>query len=68
MMAILMIFGLVAGCANQGNPEAAQGGGSILLRVNPEISVRYDQQGNVTSLKAKNKDEMCIRDRPMAIT
>lgn len=57
MIAILMIFGLVAGCANQGeNAAAAQGGGSILLRVNPEISIRYDQQGNVTSLKAKNKD------------
>lgn len=36
--------------------------GALILKVNPEIKINYDADGNVTTLEAKNKDAQLILD------
>jgi|LSQX01.2.fsa_nt_gb uncharacterized membrane protein YkoI len=52
---VLFLFAAVAGCGKKG-PELKDGTGIILLRVNPEISVHYDEEGIVTDVVPENDD------------
>jgi uncharacterized membrane protein YkoI len=52
---VLFLFAAVVGCGKKG-PELKDGTGIILLRVNPEISVHYDEEGIVTDVVPENDD------------
>ena len=52
---VLFLFAAVVGCG-KGKPELKEGTGIILLRVNPEISVHYDEEGIVTDVVPENDD------------
>ena len=62
-LALSMAVCLLAGCskpaqstATAAAPAALKQGGVIYLKVNPEIAVRYDDKGMVTSLEGRNPD------------
>lgn len=62
-LALSMAVCLLAGCSSPAQstataaaPAALSQGGVIYLKVNPEIAVRYDEQGMVTSLEGRNPD------------
>ena len=62
-LALSMAVCLLAGCskpaqstATAAAPAALSQGGVIYLKVNPEIAVRYDDKGMVTSLEGRNPD------------
>ena len=40
----------------QSTQDTTQGVGTLLLSVNPEIQIRYDQDGNVVALTGQNED------------
>ena len=60
----LMLIGAIAltGCGPEstGNGEKIASAGTLLLKVNPEIAVAYDENGIVTALTAKNDDAKAI--------
>ena len=59
---------LLTGCGTTDTEETAAAGfsgesqtaGTLLLSVNPEIEVTYDDQGNVTALTAMNQEGEAI--------
>lgn len=64
---LILCMGLMSGCAGKaeetaapalaGNEAAAQeNGGTLILKVNPEIAVEYDENGRVTSVTGRNED------------
>ncbi len=65
-IAAICVFGLIGftGCDQQtglqADPKpveqqiASQDGGTLFLKVDPEIAIEYDKDGNVTSLKSRN--------------
>ena len=68
-LALSMAVCLLAGCskpaqstATAAAPAALKQGGVIYLKVNPEIAVRYDDKGMVTSLEGRNPDGKEILD------
>ena len=66
MVCIGLTGGLLTGCSSgstpaTGNPGSVQtaseeGGGAILLKVNPEIEIFYDADGLVTKIEGENDD------------
>ena len=66
MVCIGLTGGLLTGCSSgstpaTGNPVSVQtaseeGGGAILLKVNPEIEIFYDADGLVTKIEGENDD------------
>ena len=62
---ILFVF---AGCnsgdnakkINTGNIAESYKGGVLILKVNPEIAIEYDENGNVVSVTARNEDAKAI--------
>ena len=62
------MLGILAGCTAPGQPAAETtveanseaGGGTILLKVNPEIAVRFNEDGIVTDVFARNSDAQPI--------
>ena len=59
LLTLLLALSCLTGCA-QSEPSATgtklAAGGVLVLRVNPEIAVNYDEQGLVTGVKARNDD------------
>jgi hypothetical protein len=50
-------------CSMGFNPTSSgKSEGAVLLKVNPELSIRYDGYGMVTDIKAKNSDGKAILD------
>jgi hypothetical protein len=68
IIALLAVLGILAGCTAPGQPAAETtveanseaGGGTILLKVNPEIAVRFNEDGIVTDVFARNSDAQPI--------
>ena len=64
ILALTLILSLLcmAGCAQSAPAEdaALSSGGVLVLRVNPEIAVEYDESGLVTAVTARNNDAMAI--------
>ena len=60
LLALVLSIGTFAGCSaaaqtiSTGSAKLATGG-TLCLRVNPEIAVSYDENGNVTELVARNE-------------
>lgn len=61
LLALVLSIGTFAGCSaaaqtiSTGSAKLATGG-TLCLRVNPEIAVSYDENGNVTELVARNEE------------
>lgn len=61
---MIISMGIFAGCSSQSSESALSGneaealasGGTLVLRVNPEIAVEYDENGRVTAVRGKNED------------
>lgn len=51
-------LGIFTGCGAQQAPEAVAlaDGGTLILKVNPEIEIGYDENGKVISLSGVNQD------------
>lgn len=68
VMALVMSLALLAGCgqnaATAGSSVSAEAevasGGVLVLKVNPEIAVSYDDTGAVTDVSARNDDAKAI--------
>ena len=63
VIALTITIAILAGCGAEAktelaatNEQAGEPAGTILLSVNPEILVEYDNNGKVLELKAKNED------------
>jgi len=64
LMALMMGLACLTGCS-QTTAEVPQelalsSGGVLVLRVNPEIAVEYDENGLVTGVSARNDDALAI--------
>lgn len=57
-VALVMSLALLVGCAN----DSTSKGGVLVLSVNPEIAVEYDENGLVTDVTARNDDAKAIVD------
>lgn len=59
-LALILCLGCLTGCAQTASPleQIAQiaEGGVLCLKVNPEIAITYDADGNVTKIDARNDD------------
>lgn len=56
-MALILSLALFTGCgAANTSGIALASGGTLFLKVNPEIAVHYDTDGNVTSVESRNAD------------
>lgn len=53
---LLLAMGLLAGCGADSSTSDHAASGYLMLRVNPEICVEYDQQGLVVKLTGRNED------------
>lgn len=61
---MILSMGIFAGCSAQNSEQALSGnemttlasGGTLVLRVNPEIAIEYDGNGKVTAVRGKNQD------------
>lgn len=62
---MILCAGLMAGCAGKQEEtaglagsaaEVAESGGTLVLKVNPEIAVEYDENGRVTDVYGRNED------------
>ena len=63
MMALVMSLACLTGCgqsAATNNGTELASGGVLVLSVNPEIAVEYDENGLVTGVSARNDDAMDI--------
>lgn len=66
ILAVVLVLALslicFAGCAQQPTSLGTElaTGGVLCLKVNPEIAIRYDENGNVTALEARNEDAKAI--------
>ena len=63
MMALVMSLACLTGCgqsAATNNGTELASGGVLVLSVNPEIAVEYDENGFVTGVSARNDDAMDI--------
>ena len=47
---------LLAGCGTAADQGAAQETGALILSVNPEVRIAYDEEGRVTDLTGSNED------------
>lgn len=65
LLTMVMLVGCLTGCGSSrtaGSTVALAAGGTLILRVNPEISIAYDEKGIVTEIVAKNDDASVIVD------
>ncbi|NLL91448.1 MAG: hypothetical protein GX222_03400 [Ruminococcaceae bacterium] len=63
LLIILVVSAIFTACCMNLNPSSTvKSDGAILLKVNPELSIRYDGDGMVTEIKAKNSDGKVILD------
>ena len=66
---LMLCMGLTAGCSGKTEEpaepipapvenveEASERGGTLILKVNPEIAVEYDENGKVTAVYGRNED------------
>ena len=53
---LLLAMGLLAGCGADSSTSDHAARGYLMLRVNPEICMEYDQQGMVVNLTGQNED------------
>lgn len=68
---LLLCAGLMAGCSGkteeppvqtespvsaESTEEVSKSGGTLILKVNPEIAVEYDESGKVTAVYGRNED------------
>ena len=66
VMAMVLCISLLAGCSQSAAaPTPTEGsvlvtGGVLVVKVNPEIAVKYDENGMVTAVTARNEDAMTI--------
>ena len=63
MMALVLSLGCLTGCgqsATVDNGAQLASGGVLVLSVNPEIAVEYDDNGLVTGVSARNDDALEI--------
>ena len=64
LMALMMGLACLTGCsqttAEVPQEVALSSGGVLVLRVNPEIAVEYDENGLVTGVSARNDDALAI--------
>ena len=75
ILALALSAALLMGCAPQpqaaaeleaapvATEEAAASTGVLYLKVNPEVALHYDENGNVTKLEAKNPDAVAILEQ-----
>ena len=60
-MALILTMALFTGCGAASTPGTQLADGGVLcLRVNPEIAIHYDADGNVTKLESRNADANAI--------
>ncbi|MDI9518494.1 MAG: hypothetical protein WBH68_06055 [Erysipelotrichaceae bacterium] len=58
---LLLSLITLTGCSTKPTAgDISPSSGTIVLRVNPEIAISYDENGNVTNLQAKNDDGVKI--------
>ncbi len=67
LMLFLALVLVLTGCApaaptTEPAGAALANGGVLVLRVNPEIAIEYDQNGIVTGITARNEDAIAIID------
>ena len=56
-LSVLLVVGVMAGCSSsQTDLNPNQPAGSLLLKVNPEIRVSYDEDGQMISIEGKNAE------------
>ncbi len=66
ILALIMCFACLTGCGQSvttDNDAELASGGVLVLSVNPEIAVEYDENGLVTSVSARNDDALEIISR-----
>ena len=59
VMVMVLSVGAFAGC---GSEASAAEGGTLVLKVNPEIAVDYDEDGKVTAVRGLNEDGKTLID------
>lgn len=61
LLVLLMATVILAGCkASERSDSDITAAGSLLLSINPEIRIEYDENGNVLSVKGVNKDGIAL--------
>lgn len=63
ILVLILTVSLLAGCgaaATPGTGVSLREGGVLCLKVNPEIAVHYDADGNVTAVESRNDDAKAI--------
>ena len=69
VLALVLSLGLLAGCSSQNTAAVTDSlsaetetaaGGVLVVKVNPEIAVSYDETGAVTGVSARNEDARAI--------
>ena len=64
LLALIMSFTILTGCGSKTNDTVSgtelSSGGVLILSVNPEIAVEYDDKGIVTGVTARNDDALAI--------
>ena len=61
-LALVMMVSALAGCGQIVTADDTYGGGVIRLKVNPELGITYDENGNVVGVEARNDDGEKILD------
>lgn len=60
-LVLILSLALFTGCGAAADPVTQlASGGTLFLKVNPEIAVHYDADGNVTSVESRNADAEAI--------
>ena len=66
VLALVMSLACLTGCGQNASAPASgteiASGGVLILSVNPEIAVEYDEKGHVTGVTARNDDAIAIID------
>ena len=60
VLTLTLLLSLFTGCAQQSEGAALAETGTLILRVNPEISVQYNKEGLVTKIEGLNDDGTAI--------